>query len=158
MAEDRPRCIVIGIGNPDRGDDAVGRAVAQSLQGRLPPGVAIVEQDGEATSLMACFEGVRTAYLIDACASSAALPGSVQRFDVSAAPLPQGAFNLSTHGLGLADAIELARALGQLPRRCIVYAIEIGSVEAGDPLSPPVAAAVGTVGERLCAEIGRTIL
>jgi len=158
MTDDRPRCIVIGIGNPDRGDDGVGRAVARSLQGRLPPKVAIVEQDGEATSLMACFDGVRTAYLIDACASVAARPGSVQRFDVSGTPLPQGAFTLSTHGLGLAEAIELARALGQLPPRCIVYAVEAGTVEPGAPLSPPVAAAVETVGARLCAEIERTVV
>ena len=152
MPNPRPSCIVIGIGNPDRGDDAAGRAVAQRLHGTVPPEVEIVEHDGEATSLMARLEGAAVAFLIDACAS-AAPAGTVRRFDVSAVPLPHGAFSLSTHGLGLGEAIELARALGQLPSRCIVYAIEAGSFEAGDPLSPPVAVAISDVGEQVRAEI-----
>ena len=152
MAGERPRYVVIGIGNPDRGDDAVGRRVAQSLAGALPPEVEILEQDGEATSLLACMEGVAAAWLIDACVSGKPA-GTVQRYDVAAAPLPQDAFNLSTHGFGLAEAIELARALDQLPPRCIVYAVEAGSVVAGAPLSPAVAAAVDAVGVQVRAEI-----
>ena len=152
MPNTRPRCIVIGIGNPDRADDAAGRAVVRRLHGTLPPEVEIVEHDGEATSLLACLEGAEMAFLIDACAS-AAPAGTVRRFDVSVMPLPHGTFNLSTHGFGLAEAIELARALGQLPSRCIVYAIEAGSFEAGDPLSPPVAVAISDVGEQVRAEI-----
>jgi hydrogenase maturation protease len=77
----------------------------------------------------------------------------VQRFDAAAAPLPQGAFNLSTHGFGLSEAIELARALDQLPARCVVYAVEAGAVVAGEPLSPAVAAAVQEVAGRIRAEI-----
>ncbi len=152
MAGERPRCVVIGIGNPDRGDDAVGRRVAQRLAGTVPPEVEILEHDGEATSLLACMEGAAAAWLIDACVSGKPA-GTVQRFDVTATPLPQDAFNLSTHGFGLAEAIELARALDQLPPRCVVYAVEAGSVVAGAPLSPAVSAAVDAVGARLRAEI-----
>ena len=45
--------LVVGIGNPDRGDDAVGRLVARALRGRVPADVRVVEQDGEATALLA---------------------------------------------------------------------------------------------------------
>ncbi len=146
------RRIVIGIGNPDRGDDGVGRLVARSLDGRLPADVEIVEVDGEATALLAHMDGAEEAYLVDACASGAA-PGTVRRFDVVAAPLPQAAFGLSTHGFGLAEATELARALGQLPPRCVVYAIEGAGFEAGAPLSDAVAEAMPRVVQRLCGEI-----
>jgi len=152
MACTGPRCVVIGIGNPDRGDDAVGRLVAQSLKDQLLPEVAIREHDGEATGLLVCMEGAAVVYLIDACVSGKPV-GTVQRFDVKARPLPQGTFNLSTHGFGLAEAIELARALNQLPVRCVVYAVEAGSVVAGEPLSPKVAAAVHEVAERIREEI-----
>ncbi len=152
MPDDRACCVVIGIGNPDRGDDAAGRAVARWLHGRLPPEVEIIEHNGEASTLLSCLENATTAYLVDACAS-AAPAGAVRRFDVSASPLPKGAFKLSTHGMGLAEAIELARVLGQLPSRCIVYAIEAMSFEMGRPLSLLVTAAIGDVGERLRAEI-----
>jgi len=74
-----------------------------------------------------------------------------------AAPLPNGATRLSSHGIGVGEAVELARALGQPPERCVVYAIEIGWLEMGAPLSPAVAAAAAGVAERLQAEIaGRT--
>ena len=54
----------------------------------------------------------------------------------------------STHGLGLAEAIELGRALGRLPARLVVYAIEGQGYATGAPLSPPVArAAEEVVGE-----------
>jgi len=153
MPNDSTACIVIGIGNPDRGDDAAGRAVARRLRRMLPPTIRIDEHDGEATALLARLEGAETAYLIDACASSAPA-GTVQRFDVANAPLPQETFAMSTHGLGLAEAIEIGRALGQLPARCVVYAIEVGSTAPGEPLSPPVAAAIKTVAKRVCTEIG----
>jgi hydrogenase maturation protease len=146
------RRIVIGLGNPDRGDDAVGRNVARMLRSVLPQDVVVAEHDGDGTDLLDRFDGVAAAFFVDACASNASA-GAVRRFDVGAAPLPRRAFDVSTHGFGLAEAIELARALGRLPPHCIVYAIEGGSFEAGAPLSPAVAAAAVEVVRRLCAEI-----
>jgi hydrogenase maturation protease len=144
--------VVIGIGNPDRGDDGAGRIVAQRLRGVLSETVGVGEQDGEATTLLAAIDGADVAVLIDACVSGGTA-GTIHRFDVATAPLPQTAFSLSTHGLGLGEAVELARALGQLPRCCIVYAIEAGTAEAGVALSPAVANAVDQVVERVRAEI-----
>lgn len=148
MANAGGRRIVIGIGNPDRGDDAAGRAVARRLRGLLPPEVAIAEEGGEATALMTRFDGAAEVYLVDACRSGAAA-GTVRRFDVARAPLPHDAFGTSTHGFGVAQAVDLARALEQLPPRCVVYAIEGASFETGAPLSPPVAQAVADVADRL---------
>lgn len=144
--------VVIGIGNPDRGDDAAGRAVAGWLHGKLPAEVEILEHDGEPASLLASLASATTAYLVDACMSGADI-GTVQRYDIGAAPLPHDAFCVSTHGLGLAEAVELARALGQLPSRCVVYAIEGGSFTSGAPLTQPVAEAIANVGERIRDEI-----
>jgi hydrogenase maturation protease len=152
MRHGTPRRIVIGIGNPDRGDDAAGRSVARLLRPILPDDVAVTEHNGEATSLLAQLDGAGAAFLVDACASGGSV-GTVYRFDAAAAPLPAGAFGLSTHGFGLAEGIELARALGQLPRCCIVYAIEGGCFETGAALSPQVLTSVMDVVRRLLAEI-----
>ena len=149
MTRDRPRRVVLGIGNPERGDDAAGREVARLLRKMLPQDVAVAELDGDAADLLTRLEGAAAAFLVDACASDGSA-GTVRRFDVVATPLPQHTFGLSTHALGLVEAIELARALGQLPPRCIVYAIEGASFDAGAPLSSPVAAAVAEVARRLC--------
>lgn len=150
------RRIVMGVGNLHRGDDAAGRIVAHLLQDAPPEGFEIIEKDGEATALLAELDAAAAAYVIDACASGAA-PGAVSRFDAAAGPLPSKAFSLSSHGLGLAETIELARALKQLPPICVVYAIEGGSFETDAPLSPPVAAAVAIVAERLRAEIAARV-
>lgn len=152
MAAHNAKTVVIGIGNPDRGDDAAGRLAARRLAGVLSSGIEVRELDGEVTSLLAAIEKAAVAYVIDACASGAKA-GTVRRFDVAAGPLPHETFSLSSHGLGLAEAIELARALGQLPPRCIVYAIEAGSVELGGAASSAVSAAVEETGERILLEL-----
>ena len=85
--------VVIGIGNPDCGDDAAGRLVGRLLRGRLPHSIRIEETDGEATSLLARLEGKDWAYLIDACASGAA-PGTLHRFDASSRAATRGAVRL----------------------------------------------------------------
>lgn len=152
MAGQDAACRVIGLGNPDRGDDGAGRAVARWLAGRLPPEVEILERGGEAADLLDCLEGAAAVYLVDASAPAGA-PGQVRRFDAAAAPLPAESFAFSTHGLGLGEAVELARALGSLPPRCIVYAIEGQDFAPGAPLSPAVADAVAEAGGKLSREI-----
>jgi hydrogenase maturation protease len=149
---DVPALLVLGIGNPDRGDDGAGRAVAKALRTAAPAGVEIAEADGEATALMARIEGRRRVVVVDACLTGAAA-GAIHRFDAALAPLPAFTFGVSSHGLGLHHAIEMARALGGLPRQCLVYAIEGARFEIGAPLSPAVAAAAARLAEELAGEL-----
>ena len=145
------RVVVIGIGNPDRGDDAFGRVVAARLRGRLPEHVRLIEQDGEATTLLEELSETDTAIVIDAAVSGRE-PGDIHRFDAARESLPAAKFGLSTHGFGLGEAIELARILGQLPSRCIVYAVEARSFELGAPLSPELARVVDEIAARVIGE------
>lgn len=155
MAVNARRTAVIGIGNIERGDDAVGRVAAQRFRDGVPTDVDVYEQDGEATALVDLLEGRSGVYLIDAC-SSGFPAGSIHRFDVSSAPLPDRAVRVSTHGFGLGEAIELARALGILPARCIVYAIEGVTFTTGAPLSRAAAEAAAAVAREIRAEIAGT--
>lgn len=142
---------IIGIGNPDRGDDAAGRLVAARLKDRVPGGVIVIELDGEMAALVDRLESSDRAILIDA-ALSGGEPGTIHRFDVVNEPMPASFGGFSTHGFGLAQAIELARTLGTLPARCTVFAIEAQSFDHGAPLSPAVTAAVEAVAARVLAE------
>lgn len=150
---ERAGCLIIGVGNAARGDDAAGRRVVALLRGRVPAHVQLLDHDGEAASLLDQVARAEAVYLIDAAVSGAE-PGRVRRFDCAAAPLPAGAVGVSTHGFGPLEAIELARALGQLPARCIVYAIEAGAVNAGEGLSDPVEQAAERVAASVAAELG----
>ncbi len=146
------RRVVIGIGNPARGDDAAGREVARRLWALARDDFEILESDGEATDLLALMEGAEAAILVDACVSGAA-PGTIRRFDAADGPLPAARYGLSTHGLGLADAIEFGRALGRLPPVCIVYAIEGTIFETGAAMSVALTAAIDELVPTLLKEL-----
>jgi hydrogenase maturation protease len=136
--EEEPRLLsVIGIGDRSRRDDAAGLEVVRRLRLAHPPGVRLVEDEGEPASLIEAWSSVDEALVIDGIESGAA-PGRLHRFDVTDAPLPAEIFNRSTHAGGLPEAVELARELKQLPGRLIVYGIEGESFEAGEGLSRPV--------------------
>lgn len=146
------RPIVIGIGNPDRGDDAVGRVVAQKLRDRIGDRADVVEARGEATEIVSLLQGRDAAILIDACVSGAPA-GTTLRLDMRVAPAPRKGGELSSHGLGLAEAIGLARALGALPEMCVVYAIEGASFAHGAAMSEAVAAAADEVATAIAGRL-----
>lgn len=152
MSRGERRTAVIGIGNPDRGDDGAGAAVLARLRGRVGADVDLIAHGGEATALLELLQGVRRAYLIDASEAGQA-PGTVRRIDALACSLPHAGRQGSTHGLGVAQGIELGRAFALLPEQCVVYCIEGASYDLGAPLSSAVGAAVGAVAARLLAEI-----
>jgi hydrogenase maturation protease len=84
-------------------------------------------------------------------------PGQVHRFDLTESPLPIGFAPSSSHALGVAETVELARSLGRLPQCLLAYLVEGEQFETGVPLSPVIAAAVADVAERVLAELS-TIL
>ena len=124
------------------------------LAGELPADVEIAELDGEVTAVLNRLQQADIAVLVDACCCGAPA-GSVRRFDIAAQGLPQEGFTVSTHGVSVADALELARTLGELPAVCIVYGIEAGRFDAGADLSAPVATAVQEVAQSVRAEFER---
>ncbi len=130
--------LVIGVGNPARGDDAVGWRVVDALAG--DPALRTLRSDGDVAELVDAWSGEARAVVVDAC-DAGGEPGALVTFDAARAPLPARAFP-SSHAWGLAQAIELARALGTLPDSLPVIAVELGRLDAGAPLSPAVAAAV----------------
>lgn len=146
--------VVIGIGNPDRGDDAIGVAVARRLTASVGPGVTVLEERGNAADLVDRLAGTAAAVLVDAAVSDAA-PGTFRRIDVNRETLPASWFAASTHGLGLAAAIELAQALGSLPAHCVVYAVEGASFEHGAAISESARAAIPAVVESVVRDIAQ---
>ena len=125
---------VIGVGNEWRSDDGAGLEVARRLGGR--------QLQGEPIGLVEAFDGADEVAIVDAVFSGAP-PGTVHEFEAGADPLPVTVFgSSSTHALGLAEAIEIARSLGRLPARVRVMGIEGARFDYGRGLSPEVEKAV----------------
>ncbi len=143
-----PDVLLIGIGNFYRGDDAVGRIIARQIKLRKLPRLLAIEHGGEGTSLMELWKDEAQVIVVDAI-SSCNVPGKIHRFDAHLQPLPAQIFGVSTHAFGLAEAVELARALKQLPNRLIVFGIEGNQFKIGTQLSLPVQEAIPHVIERI---------
>jgi len=146
------RTLVLGVGNRDRGDDGVGPAVTDRLKTMIPEGATVRDAPADASALMAAWEGASSVILVDACRSGAPA-GAIRRIDAASQPVPADPPGCSTHGFGLAAAINLARAMGTLPERVVVYAVEAETLDHGAPLSPAVEAAVAEVVSRVADEI-----
>src|SRR5262245_54150872 len=144
--------LVIGIGNRFRADDGVGPVVAAAIAARNLPDVRVVEHSGEGAGLMALWAGAPHVVLVDAVRSGAP-PGTIRRIDAGAERVPSGLFNYSTHAFSVAEAVEMARVLGTLPRRIVLYGIEAQDTGCGEGLTPAVRDAAHTVAQRVAAEL-----
>ena len=138
------RRLVIGVGNPFAGDDGAGRAVARRLIGRNDCAFEVRECSGDATSLMSEWTGFDDVVLVDAC-RGAGPPGSVHRFGPDDVERVARLQHASTHSLGVAAAIGLARALGTIPKHLVIYAIEARHSCEGAGLSAEVDHAIQEV-------------
>jgi hydrogenase maturation protease len=149
------RAVVIGVGNPFRGDDGAGIEAARALRGILSDEVEVVEHDGEPAALIDVWEGATIAYVIDAVRSDDA-PGTVHRLELDGdggLVIPGSPRRDSSHALGLGDAVELARVLDRLPRRLVLVGITGESFELGEGLSMPVQDAIGKVAADVAREV-----
>lgn len=147
-----PPILLIGIGNEYRSDDSVGLTAIRMLKTKvLPEDTLLIESSGDGAELIEMWRTAGTAILIDAV-SSGAKPGTIYRFDALKQRIPVQLSFPSTHAFSIAEAIELARVLDQIPPSLIVYAIEGQNFSTGIGLSPEVENAMLKVVEQVRQE------
>ena len=144
--------VILALGNTFRGDDAVGPEVARRLRRRRLAGVTI-EQPEDALAIIEACGNAALAIVVDAAVSGSP-PGTIHRLGLGDRTVPKDLARCSIHGLGLAEALELAGILERLPARFLLYAIEGARFDHGSTLSPEVDAAVDEVVQWVLAEIG----
>jgi hydrogenase maturation protease len=153
MATSR-RVRVIACGNPQAGDDALGLLAAEAVRRRVPDDVEVVEA-GPATRVLELLDGTEVAIVIDAVRApdGARTPGTLVRAEGDGDGLPaELRGSLSSHGLGLAEAVGLAAALGHTPR-VIFHGVEAAGVEMGSPVSDVVTAAMPALHDAVLADV-----
>lgn len=143
--------VVIGVGNEFRRDDGAGPAVIRRLLMRVPRHVELITTDGEAARLIEAWSGAALAIVVDAVRAVPPHPGRLHRLALDPAPARIGP--ASSHGLGLGEAIALAAALGRMPGRLVVHAVEAGDLSQGTGLSRAVAAAVDALADAVMRDI-----
>jgi hydrogenase maturation protease len=171
------RIVIIGTGNLYRGDDAVGVAFSRRIRESVPEGVTVLEMGGEPFSLMDAWAGADAVFLVDgvhtgrpsgasrprshglsrdgsrAEAGRAGVSGRIHRFEAHREPLPADIFRHSTHTMGVTEAVEVARALGEMPPSLVVYGIRGDRFGHEAELSPEVDDACNEVVVRVLEDI-----
>jgi|ERR1022692_297186 hydrogenase maturation protease len=143
--------LIIGCGNRERSDDGAGILVAERLR---ELGIEADTRIGDAADLIEAWKGADDVILVDAVVTGAPV-GAVQAWD-GRQPLASIKATASTHGLGVAEAIELAHVLDRLPARLRVYGVEGRRFEPGSGISPEVQRAVEEVVQRIIADVRRS--
>jgi hydrogenase maturation protease len=134
--------IFIGVGNEFRGDDGVGLLIARRFDEMDIPGITVREENGEGAALMESWKDAGAVFLFDAVSTGNHPPGTVFRFDALKEKIPADFFHYSTHHFSVAEAIELARTLNQLPPCLMVYGVEGVNFTYAKQLTPEVEKAV----------------
>ena len=152
------RVSVVGCGNEDAGDDAIGilavrdvRSELEALRVDVVPGISPL-------AVVHLLEDVDVVILIDAIrtADGSRRVGELVRVEADGGTLPGGfRSSLSSHGLGLPEVVALAEVLGSEPR-VVVLGLETADTRVGASLSPEVRAAMPALREAILAEV-RTV-
>ncbi len=147
---ERPgRRVVIGVGNRDRADDGIGPAVVDALRSRADRDVVTMIREGDLAVLPLLWESDDDVVIVDARLLSGSI-GELSEIDPDDLTSSTG---LSTHGLDVADAIQLARRLGCLPARLRVFGI--GGCDFGyGPMSPQLRQMVDPLAAELMVLVG----
>jgi len=141
---------ILGIGSPF-GDDRAGWEAAALLQQRRRAGatgrqVDIRTLDRPGLLLVGQLAGTAPIVLIDAVRSGAAI-GAIHRFDGDDLSCRRPA--VSSHAGGVMEAVQLARALGDLPSNLLIFGVEADPANDGDNLTPAVSAALPELVRRI---------
>lgn len=149
--------LIIGCGNLLRGDDATGPVLVRRMWERELPSFVHCA-DGGTGGMDVAFQmrGVPHVILVDACASGSE-PGAL--FEVPGEELAQlpPLQGINLHSFRWDHALAFAHWLlkEDYPSKVTVYLIEGLSYAFGDPLSPPVDAAINRLVDHLYATVCR---
>lgn len=137
-----PGTLILGLGNPLRGDDGVGVHLAQSLaQQTLPDDIEVVDGGTQGLGLIPLLEGRQRVILVDA-ADIGRTPGEFRRFTLQEAVLAGDDRHIAIHAAGLKDALLLATTLKILPNQVVIFGVQPATMDWNSALSPLVEAAL----------------
>ena len=139
------RALVVGVGNPHRGDDGVGLAVAAAVREQAGDKVETTLKHGDLLELVLDWDDSLDVAVVDAMVSGVE-PGSIRVLD-ALSEVPPPSATMSSHGMGINELIDLAKSLGRMPKSLTVVAVEAAQFGHFDGLTDEVAAAIPRAAE-----------
>lgn len=141
---------ILGIGSPF-GDDQLGWKAIDLLSDRQELQKIYLEKcDRPGVSLLSLMKNADTVFLIDAIRSNDAV-GKIHRWqDVE---IETKYHPTSSHAMGIAEALQLAKALQEIPKSVILFGIEMDENNYASSLSLPVQKSLFILVERIVSEL-----
>jgi len=150
MASDA-RLLIVGCGNAEAGDDSAGLEVVHRLSALADCGCELRTETAPGVALLDILALSEVILFVDAVTSGEAA-GTLHLTSLPSKQLePRGLGALSSHGWGLTEALELARALNRTTPRLFLLGIEAATLSRGSARSPAVEQAVELVVEKISA-------
>jgi hydrogenase maturation protease len=112
--------------------------------------VTLDSADG--TMLLSAWDGAERVYVVDAVTADLP-PGTIVRLTAEQLMRSEGVRTLSTHGIGVREAVEISHVLGMLPDRLAIYGIAGQTFAPGDGITSLVESA----GRRVIARLRRSV-
>ncbi len=148
--------LLLGIGNEWASDDGVGPEVVrrvkvwwEGLERNATGEVGFVIMAQPDLALLDLLADCDRVIIVDAVRSGAR-PGTLHRQAWEAGMLgDRGVERASSHGFGVRELLDMARALGKLPPRVELWGVEAASTAPGRGLTPRVDEAVESTAQAL---------
>jgi hydrogenase maturation protease len=152
------KTIVVGLGNPILGDDAVGWHIARQVQQRsdFPSNIEVDFLSVGGISLMERLIGYERAILVDSFVTHKNPIGTLSCFSLDELPNRALGHMCSAHDTTLQNALKIGQELGaQLPEEITIFAVEAQNVfDFSEQLTPMVAGAVPTAVQAIIDLLG----
>jgi hydrogenase maturation protease len=146
------RTLILGLGNPILSDDAAGLQAARQLYELLGgEDVDLVEAAVAGMQTVQLLSGYDRAVVIDVVQDEARV-GEVWRLDTNDL---ENVSSTSSHGIGLGQALRLARLMGlPVPEEILIYAIAAADTRTfGESLTPQLGQALPAIVRRIAADL-----
>lgn len=142
------RDVVIGLGNPIMGDDALGIAALERLSAEweLPADLELIDGGTWGMTLLPLVESAERVLFLDAIRYGDVPVGTSVVLRNREIPR-QLALKVSQHQVDLREVLALAEFRGRLPGDLVAIGLQTATYELGDPMSPEVESNVGCVVE-----------
>jgi len=145
--------LVLGLGNPLRCDDGLGRrAIEMLVEKKLPDQVELIDGGTPGWGVASLLQGRSRVILIDA-ADMGLEPGMWGSYRMEEMSLVVNSGSISLHEPGLAESLALCQALGTLPQDIVLFGVQPERTGEGIGLTPVVGAALPELVENIFHEL-----
>ena len=147
--------LILGVGNLLLSDEGVGLRVLERLAATydLPEGVQTLDGGTLGLDLLYYLEGVENLLMMDAVEMGKE-PGTLLRLEGDEVPAFLS-IKISPHQIGIPDMLFAAKLKDLYPRNVVLWGVQPGVLDIGLDLSPPIAARVDELVDKVVEELQR---